>query len=412
MNDLLFLNLRPIEAEGLAALMAAKNSGYNVILMSNNCPEYASPYLKSYVKIDNKDEEACIKQAQTIAENNDVKAVFSWNDTDIILSAKIAEILKLNHVLVDAAIVAKNKFLCRERLSDKLPHLLPKFAKIEASSPVDEVVKGFTYPLILKPVSASGSQGIFLIHNRQELLYALEQLEHKRKNEAKGLFDKFGAYYIVEEFLHGQEVSIEGFVSNNVVYIAGITDKTTTNPWYIETRHIFPSKLPATTQEKIIIAVESIVRELGIHHAAIHVEMKVQKDECKLVEIATRTGGDLICSHLVSEALNISWLEIIIKSTINGKIDDQFIEVKKQGPQRVAGVQFYIASQEGIFNGLSVNAEIPNTIELMKRGSSIVLPPKSFNQCRVGYSLTKNINYEAVESELNKAIQLTNINLS
>lgn len=410
MNDILFLNLRPIEAEGLAALMAAKNAGYNVILMSNNCPEYASPYLKSYVKIDNKDEEACIKQAQTIAENNNVKAVFSWNDTDIILSAKIAEALKLNHVLADAAIVAKNKFLCRERLSKNLPHLLPKFAKIEASSPIDEVVKGFNYPLIVKPVSASGSQGIFLVHNRQELLYALEQLEHKRKNEAKGVFDKFGAYYIVEEFLQGQEVSIEGFVSNNVVYIAGITDKTTTDPWYIETRHIFPSKLPVKTQERLINSVENIVKELGINHAAIHVEMKVQKDEGKLVEIATRTGGDLICSHLVPEALNIPWLEIIIKSTINGKIDDQFIEAKKRGSQRVVGVQFHIASRNGIFNGLVANAEI-DTIELMKRGSSIVLPPQSFNQCRVGYTLTKSINYEAVESELTKAIEHTVIRL-
>jgi hypothetical protein len=47
MKHVLFLNLRPIVAEGLAALMAAKNADYNVVLMSNKCPKYANSYIKS-----------------------------------------------------------------------------------------------------------------------------------------------------------------------------------------------------------------------------------------------------------------------------------------------------------------------------------------------------------------------------
>lgn len=407
MKHVLFLNLRPIVAEGLAALMAAKNADYNVVLMSNKCPKYANSYIKSYIKIDNQDEEACITQAQIIAQQYDIKGVFSWNDTDIILAAKIAKKLHLNHVLPDVALLAKNKFMCREMLSKKAPHLVPKFAKISTSSCIDEVVKGFKYPLIVKPISASGSMGIFTVNNIIELQDALKQLEHKKNNEAKGVFDKFGDYYIVEEFLRGREISVEAFVSNTT-YIAGITDKTTTNPWYIESRHIFPSNLPQYMQNKIINEVKFIVNELGINHSAIHVEMKIDEEECKIVEIATRTGGDLISSHLVPMALNIPWLEIIIKSTINGKIDDSFIHSKEQN---VVGIQFHIAKQNGVFNGLSANIPNNEATELMEVGATVVLSPTSFNQCRVGYSLAKDNNYHAVEENLNQTINFTNIDI-
>lgn len=407
MNYILFLNLRPIAAEGLAALIAAKNTGYNVILMSNKYPEYARPFIKSYTKIDNQNEEACIKQAQIIAQQYQIKGVFSWNDTDIILAAKIAEKLHLNHVSSEAAILAKNKFMCREILSKKAPHLVPKFAKINALSCIDEVIKGFKYPLIVKPVCTSGSTAIFTVNNKIELKEALKQLEFKKNNEAKGVYDKFGDYYIVEEFLSGQEISVEGFVSDEA-YIAGITDKTTTNPWYIETRHIFPSNLPQYMQNKIINEVKFIVNELGINHSAIHVEMKVDREECKIVEIATRTGGDLISTHLVPMALNIPWLEIIIKSTINGKIDDSFIHSKEQN---VVGIQFHIAKQNGVFNGLSANIPNNEATELMEVGAIVVLPPTSFNQCRVGYSLAKDNNYHAVEENLNQTINFTNIDI-
>ena len=105
---------------------------------------------------------------------------------------------------------------------------------------------------------------------------------------------------MVEEYMHGPEVSVEIMVIEGEPHILTITDKyITPPPYFVELAHCEPSGLDAGTQEQIRKAAAQAVRAIGIENAPAHVEIKVTQEGPKIVELAARLGGDFITSRLV-----------------------------------------------------------------------------------------------------------------
>nr|WGE00779.1 hypothetical protein P5644_03415 [Bacillus velezensis] len=55
------------------------------------------------------------------------------------------------------------------------------------------------------------------------------------------MFSFYQNEYIVEEFMNGQEVSIEGVISDGVIHFAGVTEKWT-DQYFEEYQHAFPAR--------------------------------------------------------------------------------------------------------------------------------------------------------------------------
>ena len=79
-------------------------------------------------------------------------------------------------------------------------------------------IKELGFPVIVKPSDNSGSRGISFIdcENSYDQAY-----EYAKENSLDGVV-------LVEEFVNGDEVSVEAFVENGEVRIIQITDKITT----------------------------------------------------------------------------------------------------------------------------------------------------------------------------------------
>lgn len=170
------------------------------------------------------------------------------------------------------------------------------------SSPEEPILMEF--PLITKPIDKSGSRGINIAHNKEELQAALE--------------DSFSCSdvnrVIVEEYMQGPEVSVEILIQGGIPYVLQITDKLTTGaPHFIEVGHSQPSQLPQEALESIRRLAEDAVRAVGILDGCGHAEIILTKDGPKMVEIAGRLGGDFITTVLVplSTGVNMSEYEIL-----------------------------------------------------------------------------------------------------
>ena len=145
-----------------------------------------------------------------------------------------------------------NKFLMREKLSESdLP--CPRYARIDDLS--FHLPREFRYPLIVKPVDRSGSRGVSMVKNADELPAAIEL----------ALNESFRKEAVAEEFIEGSELSVEAISWQGKHYILQYTDKITTGPpHFVEKTHHQPAVLDLSQQARIAKIVNESLTSLGV----------------------------------------------------------------------------------------------------------------------------------------------------
>lgn len=179
-------------------------------------------------------------------------------------------------------------------------------------SPHSETISGgnfdrylnLSYPLIVKPTDRSGSRGITKVNDKKDLKKAIEY----------ALIESVEKKAVIEEFIEGDEVSVECISWEGKHYILSITDKVTTNqPYFVEIEHHQPSSLHKNIQKIIEKQTLKALDSLGIKYGASHSEFKITKDgKVFVIEVGARMGGDYIGSHLVELSTGYDFLKGVI----------------------------------------------------------------------------------------------------
>jgi biotin carboxylase len=140
-------------------------------------------------------------------------------------------------------------------------------------------------PVVVKPARASGSRGIALIRDADDLA------QWTRRVERAGL----AGPYLVEEYLQGPEFSVETLSADGVHHIIGITAKHTTGaPLFVETSHIHPAPLDRAEETMIRAVVTGLLDLAGYRFGPAHTEVVLTADGPRIVESQARLGGDRI----------------------------------------------------------------------------------------------------------------------
>lgn len=162
-----------------------------------------------------------------------------------------------------------------------------------------------TYPIIVKPTDRSGSRGIYKLETPEGLEEAV------RASACEG-FEKKA---LIEEFVEGDEYSVEGISYRGQHHILTMTQKFTTGaPHFIETGHYEPAPVSAETYEKVKQVVIHALDSLGIQNSASHSEIKITPEgDIRLIEIGGRMGGDCIGSDLVWYSTGIDYVRAVIQ---------------------------------------------------------------------------------------------------
>lgn len=184
---------------------------------------------------------------------------------------------------------------------------------------IEELTKyDISYPCIIKPTDNAGSRGVYLAHDEQELTDHFAYSQHESRS----------GQVIIEEYLTGNEVSVEILVVGGKINILAITDKLTTGaPHFVEMGHSQPSRLPASVIDEIINVAIMAIKAIGIETGPAHVEMMVTSQGVKMIELGARMGGDCITTHLVPLSTGID----MIRATIDLSLGlDPDISVKFQ----------------------------------------------------------------------------------
>ncbi|MGZ5440800.1 MAG: ATP-grasp domain-containing protein [Thermoanaerobaculia bacterium] len=156
-------------------------------------------------------------------------------------------------------------------------------------------------PIIVKPVSGSGSDGVMRVDRLSQL------------DEAWTLATTSLGFtgVICEQYIEGPEVSVEGYCLDGAFVPVAITDKTT-NEHFVEIGHDQPSRYPADVQQRIFDYTARVLSVLGVTNGWTHTEVRLGSTDPQLmdpvvIETHTRRGGasiDTLTHHTTGVSTN------------------------------------------------------------------------------------------------------------
>lgn len=317
----------------LPAILKAKELGLYVGVADFNPEAMGISYADEYFNVSTIDEFGVYQVAKefkadgimTLATDMPMRAV-----------AYATQKLGLVGITYDTAVKSTDKGeMIKAFESSGVEH--PWYYILQTPEELGTVIQKITYPCISKPVDNAGSRGVMLVESSKELENAVRYSSSNGRN----------GEVIVEEYLQGDEVSVEIMVIDGDVHVLQVTDKLTTGaPHFVEMGHSQPSRLGDENVEVIKDLAIRAVKSVGIDNGPAHVEIMLTSKGPRMIELGARMGGDCITTHLVPLSTGIDMVKATIQIAL-GEKPNIVPEFEKGAAIR------YLKEKYGIIKGIS-----------------------------------------------------------
>jgi len=234
--------------------------------------------------------------SKNISSELNICAVVGFSENSVIPTAILAEIFGVQGIGLETAKKCRNKYLMAESFRTK--HVsAPKYFITKKSSDISEKITEIGgYPVICKPLLGYASNNVIRANNADEVNRAIHKIKISNKFIMNSLYKFEESSYIssvlIQQFIPGDEVAVDGFVENKSVKILSIIDKPdiSNGPYFPDKTHILPSKINENLQEKIKIEVDKCINALGLNNTPFHVEARVHNGNIYIIELGARVG--------------------------------------------------------------------------------------------------------------------------
>jgi biotin carboxylase len=276
-----------------------------------------------------------------------IDAVVAVDDQGVRTAALAAERLGLKTSAPDAVARTRDKAAMRAALEAAgVPQPAFRFAGGAAPQEVAALAAelgGVGGPVIVKPLALSASRGVIRADDPEQAAAAAERI--------RAITGDPGEPLLVESFVPGEEVAVEGLLRGGELEILAIFDKPDPleGPYFEETIYVTPSRKPDAVQERIRAVASDAARALGLTEGPVHAELRVDGDSVTLLELAGRSIGGL-CSRALRFGAGVSLEEVILRHALDLPLDDLARSDRASGvmmlPIPRAGVLHEVGGQE------------------------------------------------------------------
>lgn len=246
-------------------------------------------------------------------------AVIATDDGMVELASRAAARLGLPHNPPAATRNARRKDLARlAQARAGLP--VPHFQVVDLRGPVPRL-PAERFPAVIKPLAGSGSRGVMRVDDQAGLGKALRRLDRLLAGDGPGDAEE-RHLALVEDFLPGTEVAVEGMLDGGCLTILAIFDKPDPldGPFFAETYYITPSRHPPGVQTLIRERVEQVCAAYGLREGPVHAELRIGDAEVWPLEVAARTiGGD--CARLLRFGAGHGLEELVLARAVGLPLD-------------------------------------------------------------------------------------------
>lgn len=337
------------------------------------------------------DPAAALEAIERFAAAHPLGAVIAADDDGAWLAARASARLGRPHHSVAGVDAARDKAVMRERLAAAgVPGPAFRLVSVHAGA---GALRDVRFPCVVKPRALSASRGVLRANDAAELARALERLA--RMPEA-------GDPVLVEDYLPGAEVALEGLVTRGTLHTLALFDKPDPleGPTFEETIYVTPSRLPDATQRAIASRAQQVVTALGLTHGPVHAELRVNDAGVWPVEIAPRSIGGW-CSRVLRFEGGASLETVLLRHALGQHVGGIAREPGAAGvmmiPVPAAGVLESVA-------GVEAARAVPHVEEVriaVSPGETLVPLPEGSRY--VGFIFARAATPDAAEAALRAA---------
>ena len=258
--------------------------------------------------------------------------VTAATDKPLVMMARVADALGLPFYTENTAIWSTDKYQMKQRfIEGGVP-----CARGRLIHHSDEA-KDLYFPVICKPRDNSGSRGVKLCRNIEELQECIDEaLQYSRMDNV-----------LVEEFIEGKEYSIESLHYNGKTEVIQFTEKRTTPfPYNVELGHVQPADLSNVQRDAICNIIANIASCMNFENCPSHTELKINERGIFVIETSPRLGGDYITSTLTPLSTGVNIEEQLIYLSLGKNVDTS------HKYNQYSGIRFFSFDTDCVINAV------------------------------------------------------------
>ena len=263
---------------------------YDIWLVTDAVPTWQARYIVGSTRIEAYRPRDIEEAVANLVAAGHLHGIVSWDERYVILAADVATLFGFRSPGSLGIRGCRDKALGRERLAAAgVPQ--PMARHCNTAEQAIAFAADMAYPVVVKPRGMGGSIGVALATTDAELRACFTAAVTASQEGAAD----FRSGALVESFLDGPEISIDGYVTNGVYTPLFVARKTVgMAPHFEEIAHVVDSNDLLMIDSSLKLMLQSAHVAIDFEDGITHTEIKLTHKGPVIVEINGRLGGDLI----------------------------------------------------------------------------------------------------------------------
>jgi biotin carboxylase len=387
-------------------LAAARRLGVEVVVGTDRCHRIEDAFgpTEGLLSIDYRKPEEAADEIAREAARRPIAGVVPADDATAVIAALAAERLGFPQNPSVAARRTANKLAQREALAAAgLP--VPGFRDFPLDGGPEVPAASVRYPCVLKPLGLSGSRGVIRADDPASFAAAwgrIASILSAARSERKPRDEGKGSRILVEDFVPGPEVALEGLLREGHLEVLALFDKPDPldGPFFEETLYVTPSRHPAALQRRVEEVVAGAAAALGLREGPVHAEARLGPSGPVVLEVAARTIGGL-CARALRFGAGASLEELVVAHAVGAPL----ASLRREAG--ASGVMMIPIPARGILHGVQGLTEaraVPGVVDVMitaPEGRELLPLPEGDSY--LGFAFARGGTPEQVEAALRAA---------
>jgi biotin carboxylase len=289
----------------IPAIQKAKDLGYRAFVSDGNSECPSVNFADEFFQVSTKDIEGHMELAKRLVGEGRISAVYTQGCDVEYTVAMAAKAAGLPGIDPQVALNCNDKSVMRKLVNESGIDVV-KFRSVSNLQDCILASSEVGFPCVIKPLDNSASRGVSVVQTEAGVQEAFEiamECCFLRKE------------VIIEEFLEGDEYSIDTVFFRGKMYPAGISDRefVPKDSFSVQTGSLTPSRLPEEMQDEMYNLMEDAARVLGVKDGAFKGDLVLVGDEPKIIEVTARTSGGFDSQYRKPYSFGID----IIKATMD-----------------------------------------------------------------------------------------------
>ena len=322
-----------------------------------------------------------------IAKEENIDGIITTGtDVAVITIGRVCDELGLCGLSYEAACIAVDKMLMRTKY-EEYGVRTARFRQVSFEEDLKSRIEGLNFPLIFKSVDSSGSRGIIRVDSYDEFEEASAYVKDNTRKD----------YFLIEEFIEGEEFGAQAFVSGGEVrFILPHGDYVFHGDTGVPIGHFAPYELSPEVIEDAKEQLRGAVKAMKLDNCAINADFILKDDKTYVLELGGRCGATEL-AELTAIYYGFDYYEKILLTALGNDPDFDI-----SGPFTPNASHLLMSKKDGVIETQEdLNAPDENIVEVQfdyKPGDEV--HAFRVGPHRIGHIITKGATLQEAQDLL------------